>query len=97
MANPGWDYTGMMARTASGKRCQKWNSQSPHSHSQPAWDHNYCRNPDSAEGGIWCYTEDPSTPWEYCSQVQGVIHLSTKYSNKQIFRLSLKMSNNWIQ
>ena len=60
-----------MARTVSGKRCQKWNEQTPHKHDQPAWDHNYCRNPDSEDGGVWCYTEDPGTRWEYCSQIQG--------------------------
>ena len=61
-----------MARTASGKRCQKWSAQSPHKHDQPAYHHNYCRNPDSEDGGVWCYTEDPDTKWEYCSQVQGL-------------------------
>ena len=78
MNNPGWDYMGLMARTASGKRCQKWNAQSPHKHDQPALPHNYCRNPDSADGGVWCYTEDPDSKWEYCSQIQGF--LKTSYS-----------------
>jgi len=28
--------------------------------------HNYCRNPDNKEGGIWCYTTSIETPWDYC-------------------------------
>ena len=54
--NPGWDYTGSTSKTFQGYECQKWNTQYPHSHGQPALDHNFCRNPDSADGGVWCYT-----------------------------------------
>ena len=61
-----------MTRTVSGKRCQKWNHQVPHAHDQPAWDHNYCRNPDSEDGGVWCYTTDPNVKWEFCNGDEGV-------------------------
>ncbi len=27
---------------------------------------NYCRNPDGRQRP-WCFTTDPSTPWEYCN------------------------------
>ena len=27
---------------------------------------NYCRNPDNSDG-VWCYTTDPNTEWEYCN------------------------------
>jgi len=33
-------------------------------------DHNYCRNPDGAPGGTWCYTTDPLVRWEYCNEQQ---------------------------
>ncbi len=66
------DYRGNISVTASGKTCQAWGSQSPHSHSRTAenypnagLDANYCRNPDG-ESRAWCYTEDSSTRWELC-------------------------------
>lgn len=28
---------------------------------------NFCRNPDGKDGGAYCFTTDPDTPWEYCN------------------------------
>jgi len=68
----GVDYRGGESVTLSGKQCQKWTEQEPHSHSftpdnYPSGDlrENFCRNPDNAEGP-WCYTTDPDKRWEYC-------------------------------
>jgi len=67
---PGADYEGTVSKTVSGKSCQMWNEQTPHTHDQPAVAHNYCRNPDGEPNGVWCYTSDPNTRWEYCSQIK---------------------------
>ncbi|XP_070570506.1 low-density lipoprotein receptor-related protein 2-like isoform X2 [Ptychodera flava] len=69
----GYDYRGKVNTTVSGRHCQKWSSQTPHSHNRTdefysntgLGDHSYCRNPDN-EAGIWCYTTDPDVRWEFC-------------------------------
>ena len=73
----GTDYMGTLNRTGSGKTCQAWISQSPHKHrysnhtgysdGSAALAKNYCRNPDSWKGGLYCYTTDPAKSWELCS------------------------------
>merc|ERR1719327_719590 len=70
----GADYIGCQDTTESGKVCQTWTEQFPQEHRYAKkakkakfnlGEHNFCRNPDESET-IWCYTTDPSTPWEYC-------------------------------
>lgn len=44
------DYRGQVNVTETGKTCQRWDSQIPHSHvfnpdSEPGLEHNFCRNP----------------------------------------------------
>lgn len=60
--------------TESGITCQKWNSQSPHSHHSPPLifpelqdAENYCRNVGGQEPSPWCYTEDKNVRWQHCS------------------------------
>ena len=62
-----------MNKTETGKDCQRWSSDVPHSHDYN-WvgKHNYCRNPVARGPGrtktdvrAWCYTME-STTWEYC-------------------------------
>ncbi|XP_017669246.1 PREDICTED: plasminogen-like isoform X3 [Lepidothrix coronata] len=69
----GQSYRGTTSITASGKKCQAWNSMFPHRHEKtpdkfPDADlrDNYCRNPDG-DNRPWCFTTDPNTLWEYCN------------------------------
>ncbi len=66
------DYRGTISSTSSGRQCQRWASQTPHSHSRTyeryptaGLEENYCRNPDG-EADSWCYTTDENKRWEYC-------------------------------
>ena len=62
----GKDYKGSVARTISGRVCQKWSEQKPHRHQfKEVGKHNFCRNPDE-EPGVWCYTMDKRKRWELC-------------------------------
>ncbi|RMC12960.1 hypothetical protein DUI87_10487 [Hirundo rustica rustica] len=68
----GENYHGVVATTASGLECQRWDSQEPHSHGYlpenfPEKDlkNNYCRNPDG-EPRPWCFTTSPTKRWDYC-------------------------------
>ncbi|XP_046348097.2 hepatocyte growth factor-like [Haliotis rufescens] len=74
-------YTGTQSTTSSGKICQRWDSQEPHTHEYTDDDKfvisgfdapqnvtgsaNYCRDP-SRDGYLWCYTTDSDDRWETC-------------------------------
>lgn len=64
----GTEYRGIRKTTESGRTCQRWDSQSPHTHSQTGEQlvENYCRNPDNTPGGPWCFTTDINKRWESC-------------------------------
>ena len=67
-------YRGCQTHTISGKTCQMWSVQTPHTHSyvpdhhpgKGLGNHNYCRNPGNHEGGLWCYTTDENLRWGEC-------------------------------
>ncbi|XP_052106228.1 zonadhesin-like isoform X16 [Mytilus californianus] len=63
----GTEYKGRISLTQTGRTCQYWERQYPQKHvfSNLKTEHNYCRNPDNS-GQPWCYTNDPTTRWEYC-------------------------------
>ncbi|KAI8485097.1 carbohydrate binding [Branchiostoma belcheri] len=70
----GASYRGTVSVTRTGKTCQRWDSQTPHSHTRTpenfpssGLEQNYCRNPDGDPKGLWCYTTDPGSRWEYCN------------------------------
>jgi len=67
------DYRGTIAETATGRLCQAWGSQIPHSHDRTpenypsaGLEENYCRNPDG-EPRAWCYTMDEDKRYELCN------------------------------
>ncbi|XP_061190290.1 uncharacterized protein LOC133198173 [Saccostrea echinata] len=65
------DYSGTVSHTKTGIPCQRWDSQTPHTHSYNnlVKDENFCRNTDNS-AGAWCYTQDPDTRWELCDVQQ---------------------------
>ncbi|XP_078700036.1 apolipoprotein(a)-like [Branchiostoma floridae x Branchiostoma belcheri] len=67
------NYRGTVDFSKSGRACQRWDSQTPHSHTvnndyYPADDlvENYCRHP-NGDTYLWCYTQDPSQRYEECA------------------------------
>ena len=63
----GLTYTGRLNTTLSGKTCQVWALSVPHEHPYTdVGEHNYCRNPNRNQRGVWCYTTDPDMRKEYC-------------------------------
>merc|ERR1719174_2208722 len=69
-SDKGKGYRGLVTATASGRTCQVWTKDKPHtistepSTSNGLGNHNYCRNPDGSEDKPWCYTMDPSPEHE---------------------------------
>lgn len=64
----GKKYFGSMTVTIKGDPCQRWDSQTPHTHrfGGLADQDNYCRNPDG-EKVPWCYTTNPKNKYDYCA------------------------------
>ncbi|KAL4226478.1 hypothetical protein ACF0H5_014461 [Mactra antiquata] len=67
-------YIGTWNQTISGRTCQRWDADKPHSHNLMAEmfeedsledAENYCRDPTNS-GKLWCYTTDPKIEKERC-------------------------------
>lgn len=78
LTHSGREYEGFENQTTTGHWCQRWDSQTPHSHmytnpiSYPdetvSDAKNYCRNPDQEwNGGTWCYTTTQNKRWGRCN------------------------------
>lgn len=59
--------------TKDGLSCQRWDSQTPHSHTAPPDvfpelknAENYCRNAGGEERVPWCFTTNSSVRWQHC-------------------------------
>ena len=92
----GTTYRGCQTKTRSGKTCQKWTDSTPHTHSRTPknfpdsgiGDHNYCRNPDDDQGGIWCYTTDPNHRWDHCDPLTSVESSNVLYGGANMVKVS---------
>lgn len=69
----GKHYMGSVNVTETGISCQKWSSQTPHTHDTPPLvfpeledSENYCRNIGGQMRQPWCYTEDKHVRWQHC-------------------------------
>ncbi|CAH1248784.1 LPA [Branchiostoma lanceolatum] len=105
-AGDGASYRGTVNMTDTGKTCQRWDSITPHGHSRTAagyvlsgLEQNYCRNPDG-EAGVWCYTMDPSTRWEYCNvpvcaATCDGCPAGYKFLARTCIRLDFRQKNHW--
>ncbi|XP_038595897.1 hepatocyte growth factor-like protein isoform X3 [Tachyglossus aculeatus] len=64
-------YRGTVATTIEGHPCQPWKEKYPFDHkfvptALNGLEENYCRNPDGAQEGPWCYTQNPAVRSQVC-------------------------------
>lgn len=67
-------YLGKVNVTKDGLACQRWDSQTPHSHTAPPdifpeleGAENYCRNAGGEVERPWCFTTNSSVRWQHCN------------------------------
>lgn len=66
-------YLGKKNVTKDGLACQRWDSQTPHTHNSPPAvfpelknAENFCRNAGGEEILPWCFTSNSSVRWQHC-------------------------------
>ena len=75
---PNPKYRGQTNITRSGRICQRWADQKPHSHDVTTAEllpdatleeaSNFCRTPSNSQNKEpWCFTIDPAVRWERCA------------------------------
>ena len=94
-------YGGRLSHTENGLSCQRWDEQSPQSHTytmsymfpdDTVTDAaNFCRSPDGSDIP-WCYTVDPAARWEYCA-----VHelYTSKLKVKKLLTIGEVEDTNW--
>ncbi|CAH1789708.1 unnamed protein product [Owenia fusiformis] len=92
----GIQYMGTVSETKDGIKCQRWDAQTPHTHTRTdpakfpdetlADASNFCRNPTGVDG-LWCYTDDPNVRKDWCDIPFCEITQSTKFTNQLEFRV----------
>ena len=60
-------YAGKVHTSRTGRTCQKWSVQTPHTHGLSDYgDHNYCREYGTKTDNIGCFTTDVRMRWDLC-------------------------------
>jgi len=80
----GSEYLGRVSVTETGRQCQEWSAQAPHTHSYTQDSMfpdatvkaavNYCRNPSASGSSLWCFTTDVNIEREPCD-----VHSCSEY------------------
>ncbi|KAJ8967125.1 hypothetical protein NQ314_003077 [Rhamnusium bicolor] len=84
-------YQGKVNMTKNSIPCQRWDSQSPHTHDSPPNifpelknSENFCRNAGGEEKRPWCFTTNPTIRWQHCDIPRCLNSTFEEVENKNI-------------